>query len=83
MDIENVKARIKELLCENLGIDEDVLEYDTELFGELIDLDSIDSMTIIAVIDDEYGVSMTGVDREHFQTVETLAAYVVSHMENE
>ena len=81
MNIEDVKARVKDLLCENLGIDPEVLEYDTELFGELIDLDSIDSMTIIAVVDDEYGVSMTGVDKENFFTVEAIANFIVNNAE--
>ena len=81
MNIEDVKARVKELLVENLGIDADVLEYDTELFGELIDLDSIDSMTIIAVVDDEYGVSMTGADKENFFSVEAIANFIVNHTE--
>ena len=81
MNIEEVKAKVKELLCDNLGIDADVLEYDTELFGELIDLDSIDSMTIIAVVDDEFGVSMTGADREHFLTVEAIANFIVNNAE--
>ena len=42
----------------------------------------MDSLEIIAGIDQEFGVSMMGVDREHFQTIETLSKYVMDHLEN-
>ena len=44
MDVTTVKAKIKEMLCERLGIEADVLDYDTPLFNEGIGLDSIDSL---------------------------------------
>ena len=55
MDATTVKAKIKEMLCERLGIEADVLDYDTPLFNEGIGLDSIDSLEIISAIDEEYG----------------------------
>lgn len=79
MNANEVKAKIKEMLCERLGIEASELEYNTPLFGDGIGLDSIDSMEIIAAIDEEYGVSMTGVGKEHFQNIDALAAYVVAN----
>lgn len=80
MNENEVKANIKKFLVENLGIDEGVLNYDSPLFGDGdIGLDSIDSLEIISYIDGEYGISMTGVGREHFQTIDSLAAYVVAN----
>ena len=38
MDATTVKAKIKEMLCERLGIEADVLDYDTPLFNEGIGL---------------------------------------------
>lgn len=77
---EQIKARIKELLCEALGIDADALEYDTPLFGDGIGLDSIDSLEIVSAIDSEWGVSMSGVANEHFRDINALAAYVEEHL---
>ena len=57
----------------------DALGYDTVLFGDGIGLDSIDSLEIISAIDEEYGVSMTGVGKEHFRNIDALAAYVVAN----
>ena len=46
----------------------------------LIDsLDSIDSLEMIAAIDKEFGVSMTGVGKEPFYNVASLAKYVAEH----
>ncbi len=63
MDATTVKAKIKEMLCERLGIEADVLDYDTPLFNEGHRADSIDSLEIISAIDEEYGVPMTGVGK--------------------
>lgn len=73
--------KIKGMLVENLRIPEDELEFDSELFGDDIGLDSIDSIEIIAGIDSLFGVQMTGAARENFKSIETLAKYVEEHRE--
>ena len=69
-----IAEKIKNMLVENLRIPAD------ELFGDDIGLDSIDSIEIIAGIDNLFGVQMTGAARENFQTIETLTKYVEDHM---
>lgn len=76
-----IAEKIKGMLVENLRIPADELEYDSELFGEDIGLDSIDSIEIIAGIDNLFGVDMTGAPREEFQSINTLAKYVEEHTE--
>lgn len=71
--------KIKAMLVENLRIPEDELEFDSELFGDDIGLDSIDSIEIIAGIDSLFGVQMTGAARENFKSIETLAKFVEEH----
>ena len=75
-----IAEKIKNMLVENLRIPADELEYTSELFGDDIGLDSIDSFEIIAGIDNLFGVQMTGAARENFQTIETLTKYVEEHM---
>ena len=75
-----IAEKIKGMLVENLRIPADELEYTSELFGDDIGLDSIDSIEIIAGIDNLFGVQMTGAARENFQTIETLTNYVEEHM---
>lgn len=68
------------MLVENLRIPQEALDYDSELFGDDIGLDSIDSIEIIAGIDSLFGVQMTGVSKEHFRSVNTLTDYVYNNM---
>lgn len=76
-----IAEKIKSMISENLRIPENMLDDDAELFGGDIGLDSVDSLEIISGIDDLFGVDMTGVDREHFQTINALASYVEEHVE--
>lgn len=76
-----IAEKIKNMISENLRIPENMLGDDAELFGGDIGLDSVDSLEIISGIDDLFGVDMTGVDREHFQTINALASYVEEHVE--
>ena len=76
-----IAEKIKNMISENLRIPENMLDDDAELFGGDIGLDSVDSLEIISGIDDLVGVDMTGVDREHFQSINALASYVEEHVE--
>ena len=76
-----IAEKIKNMISENLRIPENMLDDDADLFGGDIGLDSVDSLEIISGIDDLFGVDMTGVDREHFQTINALASYVEEHVE--
>ncbi len=81
MEVVEFKKQLKEFLCSNLGIEESMLNDDTPLFGDGIGLDSIDSLEIISFVDSEYGVQMTGVGKEHFYNIDSIAAYVCAHKE--
>lgn len=80
MTNEEICSKIKGMLVENLRIPEDELENDSELFGDDIGLDSIDSIEIIAGIDNLFGVQMTGAARENFRSINTLAKFVEEHL---
>ena len=81
MTMTEIAEKIKNMISENLRIPENMLDDDAELFGGDIGLDSVDSLEIISGIDDLFGIDMTGVDREHFQTINALASYVEEHVE--
>ena len=77
-----IAEKIKNILVENLRIPAEELDYEIELFGDGSGLDSIDSLEIIAGIDQEFGVQMTGVAKENFYNIEALSKYVMEHMED-
>ena len=75
-----VKAQLKEFFVNELGVDADELQYDTILFGEGIGLDSIDSIELVAFIDETFGVQTSGIDKANFKNIDSFAAYIVAHM---
>ena len=76
-----IADKIKDILVNSLNLPADLLSDDAKLFGDGdIGLDSVDSLEIIAGIDQEFGVSMMGVDREHFQTITALSSYVLANL---
>ena len=79
-----IAEKIKGMLVERLRIPEDELEYDSELFGEDIGLDSIDSIEIIVGIENLFGVDISGAGatKEDFRSIETLTAFVEAHKED-
>ncbi|MGN0379811.1 MAG: acyl carrier protein [Butyrivibrio sp.] len=79
---KEIAEKIKKILVENLRIPAEELDYEVELFGDGIGLDSIDSLEIIAGIDQEFGVQMTGVAKENFYNIEALSKYVMEHLED-
>lgn len=79
MNKDEVKAKLKEFFVSNLGVDGSILNFDTPLFGDEIGLDSVDSLEIISFVDDEFSVSMTGVDKEKFLSIDTIADFIVEN----
>ena len=70
--------KIKEIIAEQLGVEEDVITVDTNLMKDL-EADSLDAVEIIMGIEDEYGFEIPDEDAEKFQTVRDLVKYVEDH----
>ncbi len=81
MNRNEVAEKIQGMISESLRIPVEMLEYDAELFGGDIGLDSVDSLEIIAGIDELFGVDMTGVDKANFRDINALTNYVVENTE--
>ena len=77
--MNEMKEKLKAFFMSDLGVDGDVLQFDTPLFGEEIGLDSVDSLEIISFVDSKFGVSMTGFAKENFKSIDTIAAYIEAH----
>jgi acyl carrier protein len=77
--MEEIKQQLKDFFVDDLGVDPDELQFNTPLFGEGIGLDSINSIEIISFVDETFGVSMNGVDKTNFLSIDTIAGYVADH----
>ncbi|GAB6086603.1 acyl carrier protein [Alkaliphilus crotonatoxidans] len=71
--------RIREIIAEQLGIDDvDTIEKNTSLTNDL-DADSLDAVEIIMAIEDEFGVEIPDEEAENFKTIGDIVEYVESH----
>ena len=61
--------KIKEIIIEQLSVEEDDLTMDTHLMKDL-EADSLDAVEIIMAIEDEYGIEIPDEDAEKIQTVQ-------------
>lgn len=80
MNKEEMKNKLKAFFMSDLGVDGSVLNFDTPLFGEEVGLDSVDSLEIISFVDENFNVSMTGVAKENFQSIDSIADFIEKNM---
>ena len=67
--------RIKEIIMEQLQVEESEITMDTNLMKDL-SADSLDAVEIIMAIEDEYGIEIPDEDAENIQTVQDLVKFV-------
>ncbi|MBQ2868304.1 MAG: acyl carrier protein [Firmicutes bacterium] len=72
--------KIKEIIIEQLSVEEDDITMDTHLMKDL-EVDSLDAVEIIMAIEDEYGIEIPDEVAEKFQTVGDLVHYVENEAE--
>ena len=72
---QDIFERVKEIIAEQLEIDEENITYDSSLHEDL-DADSLDAVDIIMTLEDEYGIEILEEDAEHFQTVADIVKYI-------
>ena len=70
-----VFEKVKSFVVEQLGVDPDQVEMDTNLMKDL-EADSLDAVEIILAVEDEYGLDIPDETAEKFETVRDLDEYV-------
>ncbi|MBQ6621386.1 MAG: acyl carrier protein [Mogibacterium sp.] len=71
---------IRDLIAEQLGVDAEIIEMDTNLMKDL-EADSLDAVEIILGIEESFGIDIPDEEAEKFETVRDLVEYVDSHAE--
>lgn len=71
--------KIKEIIVEQLGVEEDAVMMNTHLMKDL-EADSLDAVEIIMAIEDEFEIEISDEDAERFQTIGDITRYVEENM---
>ena len=75
---DEVFERVKEMLAEQLGVDENEITEEAS-FQEDLDADSLDLVELIMELEDQFGMKISDDDAQKIQTVGQAVDYVSSH----
>jgi len=74
----SVEARVREIICEQLGVSEEEVTPEAS-FIEDLGADSLDIVELEMALEEEYNTEISDEDAEKIRTVRDVVAYIESH----
>ena len=73
-----VEAKVREIVCEQLGVGEEEVTPDAA-FIEDLGADSLDIVELVMALEEEYELEISDEDAEKIRTVQDVVTYIESH----
>ncbi|MBU3916113.1 acyl carrier protein [bacterium] len=82
--MDELTAKLKEQIIEELALEElspEDIDNDEPLFGEGLGLDSIDALSLVLVLDREYGIQVEDPEKgkDILFSINTIARYIMEN----
>ena len=79
MDREEIFAKVKALIVEQLGVDEDKVTLEAN-FREDLEADSLDLVELIMAFEEEFGGEISDEEAQEITTVGQAVDYLAKHI---
>ena len=76
---EEIRAKIKSIVTENLGVSEDQVTDDAQ-FSQDLGADSLDQVELVMALEEEFGAEIRDEDADKLNTVGDAIAYIESRL---
>ena len=76
--MENIEARVKKIVAEQLGVNEAEVKIDSSFVDDL-GADSLDTVELVMALEEEFETEIPDEDAEKITTVQQAIDYVLAH----
>ncbi len=77
--MENIEARVKKIVAEQLGVNEADVKSDSSFVNDL-GADSLDTVELVMALEEEFECEIPDEEAEKISTVQQAVDYVKSHV---
>ncbi|MDC7718342.1 MULTISPECIES: acyl carrier protein [Vogesella] len=77
--MENIEARVKKIVAEQLGVNEAEVKIDSSFVDDL-GADSLDTVELVMALEEEFECEIPDEEAEKITTVKQAVDYVTAHL---
>ncbi len=81
MDEKKIEAKVKEIVMEQLGVDEEEVTLEASFVDDL-GADSLDTVELVMAFEEEFDIEIPDTDAEKISRVKEAVSYIKGHIDS-